>query len=88
MDYNTLKVMVLGIFDSSSEYTSHQVRALLSTKGLKDHGEKALEMALLRYWRQGLLSRTRASGRYYYRLTARGAARKNWLLSQTPPLTE
>lgn len=85
MDYNQLKVRVLSIFGASSEYTSTEVRKILAEQGVKEHGEKALEMALLRYWRQGLLSRTRKAGRYYYMLTERGTARRNWLLKTTSP---
>lgn len=39
----------------------------------------ALRMALLRYHKQGLLAREWRSGEYQYLLTAKGAARLEWL---------
>lgn len=80
MDYNQLKVRILSLMDPAKELDRVQIGEKLASDGLRGHGEKALEMALLRYWRQGLLSRTRRGRRYYYRLTERGKARKEWLL--------
>ncbi len=79
MDYNQLKVRILGFFHASDEYESAQILTLLSSEGLKPK-DKAVEMALLRYWRQGLLARTRRQRRFYYRLTERGLGRREWLL--------
>ena len=78
MDYNALKIRVLSLFEASSELDSQRVRNLLSGMkiGLSD---KAVEMALLRYFRQGLISRTRRSGRFQYKLTEKGLARRIWL---------
>jgi len=80
MDYNQLKVRILSLMDPAKELDSVQIGEKLASDGLRGHGGKALEMALLRYWRQGLLSRTRRGRRYYYRLTERGKARREWLL--------
>ena len=80
MDYNQLKMRVLRLFDPPSEYDSAQVREMLAGQGVHQHGEKAVEMALLRYWRQGLLTRARKGRKFYYRLTERGLARKDWLV--------
>jgi hypothetical protein len=80
MNYNELKVRVLGLFDSAREFDSFKVRQLLATEETLKLTDKAVEMALLRYWRQGLLSRTRRAGRFQYALTERGLARKEWLL--------
>src|SRR6266849_628230 len=78
MDYNALKIRVLSLFEASSELGSQRVRNLLS--GMKiELSDKAVEMALLRYFRQGLLSRTRRSGRFQYRMTEKGLARRIWL---------
>jgi len=78
MDYNELKIRVLGLFEPSSELDSQRVRSLLS--GMKvELSDKAVEMALLRYLRQGLLARTRRSGRFHYRMTEKGLARRTWL---------
>ncbi len=78
MDYNQLKLRILGFFHGSEEYESAQILQLLSKHGLKLK-DKAVDMALLRYWRQGLLARTRRQRRFYYRLTERGLARREWL---------
>ena len=80
MDYNQLKVRILSLMDPAKELDHVQIGEKLASEGLRGHGEKALEMALLRYWRQGLLSRTRRGRRFYYRLTGRGEARREWLL--------
>ncbi len=78
MDYNELKIQVLGLFEASGELDSEKVRAhLIGSK--TELSDKAVEMALLRYFRQGLLSRTRRSGRFQYRLTEKGLARRVWL---------
>ena len=80
MDYNQLKVRILSLMDPAKELDSVQIGEKLVSDGLRGHGEKALEMALLRYWRQGILSRTRRGRRFYYQLTERGKARREWLL--------
>jgi len=78
MDYNELKIRVLSLFEASTELDSQKVRNLLS--GMKiELSDKAVEMALLRYSRQGLLARTRRKGRFQYRLTEKGLARRIWL---------
>jgi len=78
MDYNELKILVLGLFEESAELDSEKVRTHLAGTRI-ELSDKAVEMALLRYFRQGLLSRTRRSGRFQYRLTEKGAARRIWL---------
>jgi predicted transcriptional regulator len=78
MDYNELKIRVLALFEASSELDSEKIRTHL-LGGEIELSDKAVEMALLRYFRQGLLSRTRRSGRFQYRLTKKGFARRIWL---------
>jgi DNA-binding transcriptional regulator PaaX len=80
MNYNELKVRVLGLFESTKELDSFKILQLLATEKTLKLNDKAVEMALLRYWRQGLLSRTRRGGRFQYSLTERGLARREWLL--------
>ena len=80
MNYNELKIHILGLFEPTQEFDSLKIRELLSTDWTLKLTDKAVEMALLRYWRQGLLSRTRRAGRFQYALTERGLARKEWLL--------
>lgn len=81
MDYNELKLRVLRMFDEGTELDSFQVRdQLRSAESLP--GQKSVEMALMRYWRQGLLARVRKGRRFYYKLTKRGIARRVWLAGQ------
>ena len=84
MDYNQLKLRILQSFRDTVEYDSAQVLHLLLDGGLS-HKDKAVEMALMRYWRQGLLSRIRRGGRFYYRVTERGVARREWLSKTLKP---
>jgi predicted transcriptional regulator len=78
MDYNELKIQVLNLFEPSGELDSEKVRTRLVGAKI-ELSDKAVEMALLRYFRQGLLSRTRRSGRFQYRMTEKGLARRIWL---------
>jgi predicted DNA-binding transcriptional regulator len=81
MNYNELKIRILSLFESKQELDSLRIRELLATERTLKLTDKAVEMALLRYWRQGLLSRTRRAGRFQYYLTERGAARRQWLVN-------
>ncbi|HMB67210.1 MAG TPA: hypothetical protein VKM96_04615 [Candidatus Bathyarchaeia archaeon] len=80
MHYNELKIRVLSLFESAHEFDSLKIRELLATEKALKLTDKAVEMALMRYWRQGLLSRTRKSGMFHYSLTERGLARREWLM--------
>jgi len=80
MNYNELKIRILGLFEPTQEFNSLKIRELLAADTTLKLTDKAVEMALLRYWRQGLLNRTRRAGRFQYVLTERGLARKEWLL--------
>ena len=81
MNYNELKIHILGLFESTEEFDSLKIRELLAVEKTVKLTDKAVEMALLRYWRQGLLSRNRRGGRFQYALTERGLARREWLLN-------
>ncbi len=80
MNYNELKIRILCLFEGTPEFDSLKIRELLATEKTLRLTDKAVEMALMRYWKQGLLSRTRRSGMFQYSLTKRGLARKEWLL--------
>jgi DNA-binding transcriptional regulator PaaX len=79
LDYNQLKIRVLELFEADGELDSAQVLRLLAKEKGASNRDKAVEMALLRYWRQGLLARARKGGRFYYKLTGRGVSRREWL---------
>jgi hypothetical protein len=80
MNYNELKIRILSLFESKEEFDSLKIRELLAREKTLKLTDKAVEMALMRYWRQGLLNRTRRSRMFQYSLTERGLARKEWLL--------
>jgi DNA-binding transcriptional regulator PaaX len=81
MDYNELKLHVLRLFSAEEGMDSLSVSAALSADGvaLDIH---ALRMALVRYYKQGLLRRERKSGAYIYSLSTRGIKRLAWLESK------
>jgi DNA-binding transcriptional regulator PaaX len=76
--YNKLKIRVLSFFSGSEELASSEIRTLLHESKI-ELSDKAVKMALMRYTRQGILSRSKTSGVYRYRLTEKGVARRNWL---------
>ena len=78
MDYNQLKIRVLSLF-GPRELTSEEVRTQLQ-EVQTELSDKAVKMALMRYTRQGLLTRSKKKGRYHYALTEKGSARREWLL--------
>ena len=79
MHYNELKVRVLGLFQPEHELSSLKIRELLSRDAELNLTDKAVEMALMRYWRHGLLNRSRHGRFFHYSLTERGMARLAWL---------
>ena len=81
LDYNQLKLKILELFGPSQEFESSEVLKLVLSKSEGEHQDKAIKMALLRYWRQGLLQRERRGRSFYYALTERGEARRTWLRS-------
>ena len=83
MRYNQLKGAVLEILSGSDEETSLGLLRRLREGGI-EVSEKALQMAILRYYRQGLLSRRRRQGLYRYSITAKGKGRLEWLRGRSP----
>ena len=78
MDYNQLKVRILRLLSERGSSDSSAVAAALGTAGvaLDIH---AIRMALMRYYKQGLLCRERKLGVYAYGLSERGIRRLAWL---------
>ena len=77
MEFNELKIMVLEILEESEAMSSDEI--LYSLDDDVEIDPKALQMALLRYHRQGLLHREKRGRNYYYEITERGIDRLNWL---------
>ena len=77
MRYNELKITILGIFKKNRGMNSQKLLDHLNKDLTMD--PKALQMALLRYYRQGLLNRKKEGKLYYYKISERGKKRLNWL---------
>ncbi|HKM78310.1 MAG TPA: hypothetical protein VJZ03_04480 [Candidatus Bathyarchaeia archaeon] len=78
MDYNRLKVLILRLLSERESTDSSAVAAALGTAGV-NLDIHAIRMALMRYYKQGLLCRERRSGVYTYGLSERGIRRLAWL---------
>jgi len=84
LDYNQLKLLILkalseiGPSDSSALQREMKSRMIL----VDVH---ALRMALMRYYKQGLLKRERRGGVFRYSLSERGVQRLRWLESKQIP---
>jgi len=77
--YNEMKKLVLTLFATGGLMTSHDVARRLRDEHKVDTSIRAAQMALMRYWRQGLLHRERREGRFVYMLTEKGGRRLLWL---------
>lgn len=80
MDYNQLKRIILRILAARTSTDSSAVADALCAAGV-NLDIHAIRMALMRYYRQGLLRRKRKSGVYIYGLSERGVRRLAWLES-------
>ena len=80
MDYNELKLHVLRLLSDNRVRDSAAIATGLGAigVGLEMH---AIRMALVRYYKQGLLRRQRQSGLYVYTISERGMKRLEWLES-------
>ena len=78
LNYNELKSLILRTISQEWSMSSEEIATRLETTGI--HVEiHAVRMALMRYYRQGLLSRKKAAGSFSYSLSDRGARRLEWL---------
>jgi len=82
LDYNQLKRRLLRVLaDSGPLDSSSLLQKLISSAG-EQFEIHAVRMALMRYYRQGLLRRSRSGGQFRYTLSGRGFARLQWLEAQ------
>ena len=81
MDYNELKLTVLQRISMDGPTNSEVLRRKLAESKitLDIH---ALRMALMRYYKQGLLKRERSGGMFIYVVSERGTQRLRWLEAQ------
>lgn len=82
LDYNQLKRVVLRALAETGSTDSSTLLEKLTSTGTEEFDIHAVRMALVRYYRQGLLTRERAGGQFRYALSSRGAARLQWLEEQ------
>jgi hypothetical protein len=80
MHYNELKLLVLRVLSDRGLADSSAVAAALGAAGV-ELDLHAIRMALMRYYKQGLLQRERRLGVYAYALSERGVRRLEWLES-------
>ena len=82
MDYNELKVPVLELLVKHGPMDSGSVvRKLAESNGIAIDIH-ALRMAMMRYYKQGLLRRERSGGMFKYAISERGVQRLRWLQQQ------
>jgi len=77
MKYNELKIMILEIFNKNEGMNFQELIDQFKKDLIMD--QKALQMALLRYHRQGLLNRRKKGKYYFYKISERGKIRLKWL---------
>ena len=78
LNYNELKLLILRTISEGGSMSSEEVAARLVTTGARVEIH-AVRMALVRYYRQGLLLRKKAGGSFSYSLSDRGLHRFEWL---------
>ncbi len=83
MDYNELKELILESISQIESVDSNTLAESIRKARDQRFDIHAVRMALMRYYKQGLLSRQRVGGLYKYGLTQRGQRRLTWLREQT-----
>jgi len=82
LDYNELKRLLLRTLADHGPLDSASLSQTLLASRASKFEIHAVRMALVRYYRQGLLKRIRSAGQFTYSLTDRGARRLQWLEEQ------
>jgi DNA-binding transcriptional regulator PaaX len=82
LDYNELKAPVLELLVKHGPMDSGSVVRKLAESKRIAIDVHALRMALMRYYRQGLLKRERSGGAFKYAISERGIQRLRWLQQQ------
>jgi len=82
LDYNQLKRLLLRTLEEAGPTPSTTLFDKLRTAS-GQFEVHAVRMALVRYYRQGLLRRERSAGEFVYTISNRGIARLRWLEEQT-----
>ena len=82
MDYNELKLKILRVLSKTGPADSVSLERVIAGSKEITLDIHALRMALMRYYKQGLLRRERSGGMFRYVLTERGLQRLRWLEEQ------
>ncbi|HUK27782.1 MAG TPA: hypothetical protein VLV31_05100 [Candidatus Acidoferrales bacterium] len=82
LDYNELKRLLLRTLADHGPMDSNALSQNLMTRPESKFEIHAVRMALMRYYRQGLLNRIRSAGQFTYSITERGVRRLEWLEKQ------
>jgi DNA-binding transcriptional regulator PaaX len=82
LDYDKLKVPVLELLSKNAGMNSVSVARTLAELNGINIDIHALRMALMRYYKQGLLRRERSGGAFKYTISQRGVQRLRWLQQQ------
>ena len=83
LDYNLLKLRILRLLSKTGPADSGSLASTIAEMKEISMDIHALRMALMRYYKQGLLKRERVGGIFTYALTERGIQRLRWLEAQT-----
>jgi DNA-binding transcriptional regulator PaaX len=79
LNFNKLKVPILELFVENGAMDGAYVSERLADFYQIVIDVHALRMALMRYYRQGLLKRERSGGVFKYTISQRGVQRLRWL---------
>ena len=82
MHFNELKLQILQVLSKTGPVDSSSLAGAIAESKRMALDIHALRMALMRYYKQGLLRRERARGMFRYALTERGLQRLHWLEQQ------
>jgi DNA-binding transcriptional regulator PaaX len=81
LNYNELKLLILRLLSQGGPKDSATLATELNAFNGRHFDIHAIRMALMRYYKLGLLARERRSGVYFYEPSDRGSKRLEWLES-------
>ncbi len=83
MSYNERKLKLLKFLSETGPLDSDSLAKAIANSRELALDIHALRMALMRYYKQGLLRREKVEGMFTYHLSERGVQRLRWLQEQT-----
>jgi DNA-binding transcriptional ArsR family regulator len=82
LDYNVLKLRILRLLSKAGPADSNTLATTIAETNDASIDIHAVRMALMRYYKQGLLKREKVGGVFRYAITERGIQRLRWLEDQ------